>query len=78
VDVEGYRKRRKAKLEIQAEQTAQDVISRGQSIEMMPMSASERKTVHMTLRGIDGVWTESTGDEPNRRVVVNLGNPRST
>jgi spoIIIJ-associated protein len=78
VDVEGYRKRRKAKLENQAEQTAQDVISRGQSIEMMPMSASERKIVHMTLRGIDGVWTESTGDEPNRRVVVNLGNPRST
>ena len=78
VDVEGYRKRRKAKLEKQAEQTAQDVISRGQSIELMPMPASERKIVHMTLRGIDGVWTESAGDEPNRRVVVNPDNPRST
>lgn len=78
VDVEGYRNRRKAKLEKQAEQIAQDVISRGKSIEMMPMSASERKIVHMTIRGIDGVWTESAGDEPNRRVVVNPDNPRST
>lgn len=78
VDVEGYRKRRKAKLEKQAEQTARDVETRGQSIEMMPMSASERKIVHMALRQIDGVWTESTGEEPNRRVVINPDKPRST
>ncbi len=78
VDIEGYRKRRKAKLEKQAEQTAHDVIAREKSIEMMPMSASERKIVHMALRQFDGVWTESTGDEPNRRVVVNPDNPSST
>jgi len=78
VDIEGYRKRRKAKLEKHAEQTAHDVIAREKSIEMMPMSASERKIVHMKLRQVDGVWTESTGDEPNRRVVVNPENPRST
>ena len=70
VDVEGYRKRRKAKLEKQAEQTADDVISRGTSIEMPPMSASERKIVHMALRKIDGVWTESTGEDADRRVVI--------
>ena len=71
VDVEGYRKRRKAKLEKQAEQYANDAISRDQSIEMQPMSASERKIVHMALRNVEGVWTESTGEEPNRRVVIN-------
>jgi spoIIIJ-associated protein len=78
VDAEGYRKRRKAKLEKQAEQTANDVISRGKSIEMQPMSASERKIVHMALRSMDSVWTESTGDDPNRRVVVHPGKPSST
>jgi spoIIIJ-associated protein len=70
VDAEGYRKRRKAKLEKQAEQMAGDVIARGQSIEMLPMSASERKIVHMALRKVNGVWTESSGEEPNRRVVI--------
>ena len=70
VDVEGYRKRRKAKLEKQAEQMARDVISDDRSVEMMPMSASERKIVHMALRKIDGVWTDSVGEEPERRVVI--------
>lgn len=71
VDVEGYRKRRKAKLEKQAEQMARDSKERNKSIEMPPMSPSERKIVHMAIRKIDGVSTESTGDEPNRRVVIN-------
>jgi spoIIIJ-associated protein len=78
VDVEGYRKRRKAKLEKQAEQLAGDVIRRNESIEMQPMTASERKVVHMALRKVDGVWTESAGDDPNRRVVINPGSERST
>lgn len=75
LDVEGYRKRRKAKLEKQAETTAQDVKSRGKSMEMPPMSASERKIVHMALREMDGVWTESDGEDPNRRVVIHPGKP---
>lgn len=75
VDAEGYRKRRKAKLEKQAEQLASKVTSQRKSIEMDPMSASERKIVHMALRNTDGVWTESTGDGPERRVVIHPGNP---
>jgi len=78
VDAEGYRKRRKAKVEKQAEQMAGDVIRRNESIEMQPMTASERKIVHMALRNIDGVWTESAGDDPNRRVVIRPGAERST
>lgn len=78
VDVEGYRKRRKAKLEKQADQMARDAISSGRSVEMPAMSASERKIVHMALRNVDGVSTESTGDEPSRRVVINPESTRST
>lgn len=78
VDVEGYRKRRKAKIEKQAEELARDAVSRGQSIEMPPMSASERKIVHMVLRKVNGVWTDSGGDEPNRRVVIHPESKRST
>lgn len=78
VDVEGYRKRRKAKLEKQAEKLADDVKARGKSMEMQPMSASERKIVHMALRRVDGVWTDSTGEEPDRRVVIHPEKERST
>jgi spoIIIJ-associated protein len=75
---EGYRKRRKAKLEKQAEQTARDAVSRGRSLEMPPMSASERKIVHMTLRKLGGVWTESSGEDPDRRVVIHPQDSSST
>ena len=70
VDVEGYRKRRKAKLEKQVEQLAQKAISENKTVELDPMNASERKIVHIALRKIDGVWTESTGEGPERHVVV--------
>ncbi|PKQ27752.1 MAG: hypothetical protein CVT63_06335 [Candidatus Anoxymicrobium japonicum] len=78
VDVERYRKRRKKKLEDLAEQMALDAKTRGESVEMLPMSASERKIVHMALREIPGVWTESIGEETGRRIVINPGNKSST
>lgn len=72
IDVEGYRKRRKARLEKQVEEMAQKAISRGESVELPPMSPSERKTVHMAARKIPGVHTESLGEEPERRVVIHV------
>ena len=70
IDVEGYRKRRKAKLEKQVEQLAEKAISQNRTVELDPMNASERKIVHMALRKIDGVWTESIGEDPERHVVI--------
>jgi len=70
IDIEGYRKRRKARLEKQAEQLATKAKSQGKSVEMPPMSPSERKIVHMALRSIPGVRSESSGEEPERRVVI--------
>lgn len=70
IDVEGYRKRRKAKLEKQVEQLAEKAISQNRTVELDPMNASERKIVHMALREIDGVWTESIGEGPERHVVI--------
>lgn len=70
VDIEGYRKRRKARVEKQAEQMAQKAVSQRESIEMPAMNPSERKAVHMILRSFPGVRSESVGDEPDRRVVI--------
>ncbi len=69
VDVEGYRKRRKARIEKQAQDKAKEALEKGKS-ELPAMTAAERKIVHVALRDFEGVRTESVGDEPERRVVI--------
>ena len=44
--------------------------SHGERVELDPMTAVERKVVHLKLKGFDGVETTSEGTEPNRYVVV--------
>jgi len=70
VDIEGYTKRRISRIEKEALQLAEKAVLKGKSIELPPMTPSERKVVHMTLRDFDGVWTESEGDDRDRRVVI--------
>jgi spoIIIJ-associated protein len=70
VDAAGYRARRRASLEALAVRSAERVVSHGEPIELEPMSAVERKVVHIRLKEFDGVETTSEGTEPNRFVVV--------
>jgi predicted RNA-binding protein Jag len=70
VDVEGYRLRRKLALMNLARRTAEQVQTRKQAIPLEAMSPYERRIVHMTLQDHEAVTTESTGAEPERRVVV--------
>ncbi|HKP54608.1 MAG TPA: R3H domain-containing nucleic acid-binding protein [Chloroflexia bacterium] len=70
VDVEGYRLRRKLALMNLARRTAEQVQTRKQAIPLEAMSPYERRIVHMTLQDHEAVTTESTGVEPERRVVV--------
>jgi len=75
VDAAGYRARRQATLERAAEEAAQEALAAGTSVPLEPMSAPERKIVHLYLQRRGGVSTESDGAEPNRRVVVSPGSP---
>ena len=70
VDAAGYRERRRATLESLAVRTAEQVCTSGSRVELDPMTAVERKVVHLKLKEFDGVETESEGTEPNRYVVV--------
>jgi spoIIIJ-associated protein len=70
VDAAGYRERRRSALESLATRTAQEVQASGQRVELDPMTAVERKVVHLKLKEFDGVQTASEGTEPNRYVVV--------
>jgi spoIIIJ-associated protein len=70
VDVEGYRLRRKHALINLARRTAEQVESRNQAIPLEAMSPYERRIIHMTLAEHEAVTTESSGVDPERRVIV--------
>lgn len=70
IDVEGYRERRNEKLEILAQQLASQVRSRRETFTMRPMSAYERRIIHLTLAEQSGVTTQSIGTGEGRRVVI--------
>jgi len=70
VDAAGYRERRRATLESMALRTAEQVRATGAAVELEPMTAVERKVVHLVLKEHAGVETRSEGTEPNRYVVV--------
>lgn len=70
VDAAGYRARRQATLESLAVRSARRALDTGEDVALDPMSAVERKIVHMRLAEFDGVVTRSEGAEPNRYVVV--------
>ncbi|HEY4633082.1 MAG TPA: RNA-binding cell elongation regulator Jag/EloR [Candidatus Limnocylindrales bacterium] len=70
VDVEDYRGRRERQLSELAKRAADRVVETGRMLQLDPMSALERRWVHLALRDYEGVATQSIGEEPERRVVV--------
>lgn len=70
VDAAGYRARREEALGALATRSADRAVSSGRSVELDPMTAVERKVVHVHLKDVPGVVTRSEGTEPNRFVVI--------
>jgi spoIIIJ-associated protein len=70
VDAAGYRERRRAALESLAVRSAEEALATHSAVDLEPMTAVERKTVHLRLKSFDGVETGSEGTEPNRYVVI--------
>ncbi len=70
LDVSGHRQARKEALTELARETATTVLADGEPVRLAPMNPFERKVVHDVITSLDGVRSESEGEEPNRRVVV--------
>ncbi len=70
IDVGGYRERRRVALGTFANQMADEVKSSGVARVLEPMSSADRKIIHDTLSGLEGIATRSEGDDPYRRVVI--------
>ncbi len=71
VDAENYRAKREESLVRLAQKMAAKTIKYKRSMALEPMNSYERHIIHTALQDYEGVTTSSTGNEPNRRVVVN-------
>ena len=70
VDVEGHRDRRERQLRQLARRMAEQVIKTGRKLTLEPMPAAERRVIHMELRDHPAVTTQSTGEEPHRKITI--------
>lgn len=72
IDVQGYRIRREKALRQLARRMAEQAIHTGRRQVLEPMPPAERRVIHLELRDHAQVETESIGEEPNRKVTINI------
>jgi len=70
IDVQGYRSRRERQLRQLGRRMAEQAIQTGKRQVLEPMPANERRVIPLELRDHAEVTTESTGDEPYRKVTI--------
>lgn len=70
LDAEGYRARREQALENMARRLGAQAIKEGQPITLEPMSARDRRVIHMALARFPGVATRSEGEGLERRLQI--------
>jgi spoIIIJ-associated protein len=72
IDIQGYRARRESQLRRLADRMADQAILTGKKQVLEPMTAGERRIIHVQLKDHPDVTTESVGEEPNRKVTISL------
>jgi len=70
VDIEGYKDKRRQKIEELAENIASKVAISKRAMALKPMPASERRYIHLTLQDSIDVITASEGDGWDRHVII--------
>ncbi len=70
LDVGEYKQKREWNLEKMAKQIAREVAKTKVEVKLDPMNSYERRIIHNTLTNNKKVYTESTGEEPKRCVVI--------
>lgn len=70
LDINGYRSEQKERLEKMAVDLANKVKETGVPVAMMSMSSYERRICHVAIKGVEGVTSESEGEEEERHIVI--------
>ena len=74
IDAENYRAKREKTLQQLADRLADKVARSKRPMKLEPMNPYERKVIHSTLQNHPKVVTRSEGEEPYRRVIIELKN----
>lgn len=72
LDVGGWRKQKEEELKSAAKQWAKQVLETGKELELEPLSAWQRRIVHMMVSETDGVISESVGEGRDRHIVIKV------
>lgn len=72
IDSKNYRQKREETLIALANKVAASVVKNRRSVTLEPMNPYERRIIHSALQNFDYVETHSVGEEPNRKIVVDL------
>ena len=72
IDAENYRAKRQKTLEQLANRLAAKVVKTKKYVRLEPMNPYERKIIHATLQKNPNIITRSEGEEPYRRVIIEL------
>jgi spoIIIJ-associated protein len=70
IDADGYRARRESALSTMAQRLGRQAVLEGKIITFEPMSAQDRRVVHLALAKFEGVVTKSEGKGATRRVQI--------
>ena len=70
LDVENYREKQASRLEHMAKKLAKEVVKTKMEIHLENMNAYDRRIIHNALTNFKGIKTESTGEEPERHIVI--------
>lgn len=69
-DAMNFRANRFDELKMAATVAAEKVLKTGMPYPFAPMSSRERRVIHLALRDMEGLRTESEGEGPSRHLVV--------
>ena len=72
LDVSGWRKQKEEELKAMAQQLGKQVLETGKEMELEPMSAWQRRVVHMVIQEMNGLMSESMGEGRERHIVIKL------
>lgn len=72
LNTEGYREKREKALKDFADKMAHRVVKTGRKVELEPMNPYERRIIHASLQNNKRVTTKSQGEEPYRRIIIEL------
>lgn len=70
IDINDYKKKKTTYLKEMAKESAEEVVLTKKEKILPPMSAYERRIIHMELADNPNIVTESTGEEPERSVAI--------